>query len=634
MKTFLLPATALALLASTTLIAQPAERKISTYTNRPPVRTSASKYRIARKVVVGRELRLRGGATPTGLTGYYDYQSNGGSPGYLVVRRGTPDVIVTTYMDADDGTSIDNANASRRTGYAFSADGGATWTNTRSIFDLRLGFPYLQTTPSGRPFIAAHGDLGDGDRSFLFASGEIGGVNDYNPLAELPLTTESGREGGVAWPTFVITKDGSKAVVIGSYSNDIGQPEAPLQVATVSLVDGATEQRWRNLADSAISTTSGGRAVAAVSESGRIGVAWYRFETDEDDRAWGVYYAESADNGATWSAPVAVLVGEQVYAALNINGDVDTLSAGANLDLAFRGDEPQLVFTGNLNGLLQFANVLYWSPATGLRVIAMSHDAPGLGAYSIPLSKRQQNMASIAYPTVSVGDDGRHVVVAFSAVAQTADVDGDLIEDAVSDDGFQYYRLWGVGSADGGRNWGRPFVIQNFAEKATDSASIEYPSAAETARVSAGSMELPLVFQARRYPGMFIYTGSGDSQTDAGPITECSQYFQRFVVTPAMFLAASSIAHDGAINGVDATLYPNRTSSVASLELTLARASTIDVRLVDALGREVARPVENRPTSAGVERIHIDATGLAAGIYHCVVRHSDGVVTEKLEVVR
>jgi hypothetical protein len=631
--TLLLTATLTFLAGAAVLVAQPPERRITTVERNPGLRPAPARHRLAFKPV-SRDLRLRSGATATGLTGFYDYQSNGASPGYIEVRRGSPDVIVTTSMIAPDGSSLDNANASRRVGYAYSADGGATWTSTPSIFELRLGFPCLRLGSGGLPYIAAHGDLGDGDRSFLFQSSAIGNVGEYFPLGELPLTTESGREGGVAWPTFVLTKDGTKAVVFGSYSNDVDQPEAPLQVATMSLVDGSTQPRWRNLTDSALSVTSGGRVVAAVSASGRIGVAWYRYQNGEADDAWGVYYSESTDDGATWKAPVAVLTGEKRIDELGVNGDPDTLTAGANLDLAFRGDEPQLVFTGAVNGLLQFENVLFWSPSTGLDIIAMSHQVPGLGAYSIPLDRRQQNMEAIAYPTISIGDDMKHVVVAFSAVAQTLAGDGSMAEDAVSADGFEYYRIWGVGSADGGASWGQPFIVQDFAEKATDSASIEYPSVAEHARVSAGALELPISFQARRYPGMYIYTGSGESKTVPGPITECSQYYQNFTVTPAMFRSSAAASDETTSSSPDATIVPNRTATSAALDVTLRTATTLDVSIVDALGRTVARPLESERRAAGVAHVQLDASALPAGLYHCVVRHDHGVITRRLEVVR
>src|SRR5687768_10017212 len=48
--------------------------------------------------VAAAPLSLRGGAVPTGLTGFYDYQSNGGSPGYLFIRSGSWDNIYTTFM--------------------------------------------------------------------------------------------------------------------------------------------------------------------------------------------------------------------------------------------------------------------------------------------------------------------------------------------------------------------------------------------------------------------------------------------------------------------------------------------------------------------------------------------------------
>jgi len=634
MKRLLTASTLLLMSASALSVAQPADRRITR--DRPAgIRLTLPKKpeKAALKPVRG-TLRLRGGAAATGLTGFYDYQSNGASPGYLAIRRGTPDVLVTTSMVSAEAGSIDAASAARRVGYAYSADGGVTWVTTSSIFDLRLGFPMLQLDNGGRPFVAAHGDLGEGDRSFLFVSSGIAGIGDYYPLAELPLETASGRDGGVAWPTFVLTKDGSKAVVFGSYSNDDDQPEAPLQVATVAISDGATQQRWRDLADSTLTNTSGGRTVAARAESGRIGIAWYKYQLDEADGDWGIWYSQSDDDGTTWSAPVEVLGGSRVVDDYMIDGDPDTLSAGANLDLVFRGEEPQITFTGNVNGLIQFANVMFWSPSTGLRTVAMSNQVEGLGGYQIPLQKRQQNMGSLAYPTISVGDNGRHVVVAFTAIAQRAEGDGTLIEDVVSEAGFQYYRLWGVGSADGGRTWGTPFIIQDFAEKGTDSASIEYPAAAETARVVGGALELPIVFQARRYPGMYIYTGSGTTATDPGPMSECSQYFQRFTVTPSMFQSTSSVDAPTAGLAATAELLPNRTSGATTLEIALPRQSSLDVTIVDPLGRVVARPLVAASAASGTNRVPIDASALNAGLYHCVVRHEGGVLTTRLEVVR
>jgi hypothetical protein len=50
----------------------------------------------------------------------------------------------------------------------------------------------VQLGANGAPYIAAHGNLGEGDRSFLFVSSAAGAVDDYYPLAEMPLLTASG----------------------------------------------------------------------------------------------------------------------------------------------------------------------------------------------------------------------------------------------------------------------------------------------------------------------------------------------------------------------------------------------------------------------------------------------------------
>ncbi|MBC8145096.1 MAG: T9SS type A sorting domain-containing protein, partial [bacterium] len=409
--------------------------------------------------------------------------------------------------------------------------------------------------------------------------------------------------------------------------------QAPLQVATVAMGDGSTQPNWTNLTDSVPSTTSGGRSIIARAASGKLGAAWFKYAADSTDDTFGVYYSESADNGTSWSDATMILVGERPLDGLNINGDADTISAGANLDLAFRGEEPHVTFTGNINNRLQFANVMHWTPTTGAQIIVLSHQEPGLGAYSIPLEKRQQNMGSIAYPTLSIGDDNRHVVVAFSAVAQTIDEEGNFTDDVVSEEGFQYYRVWGVGSSDGGRNWGKPFIIQNYFEKGTDSASIEYPAASETGHVTSGSFELPLVFQARRVPGMYTFNGTGESVTDVGPITECSQHFQRFVVTPSMFRSTAAAPNDES-SAMRVELFPNTTSSMSAIELELQKATSIDVTIIDALGRERAHPVSTVRYDAGIHSIRIDAASLAPGSYHCIVRHDAGVVARRLEVIR
>ncbi len=587
---------------------------------------------------VSTPLVLRQGAVPTGLGGFYDYQSNGGSPTQLYIPTTNWDAIYTTYLDGVDGTNLNTVASGRRAGYAFSGDGGKTWAFTKSIDDIRLGFPALQVDSKGSPYIGVHGIYGGGERSFIYSAPHAAAVTGFISVGEMPILSSSGRTNGVGWPSFVLTGDDREAVMVASYYNNPATTDAPapMHVGVLDLTNGTTSNTWKTLGDSTLTTTSGGRTVVARSREGKIGVAYYRHSLDTLDAATGIYFSESTDNGRTWSTPSLILSTNTVSGVLDINGDPDTLRAGGNLDLTYNGNEPQIVFTGNLNNVLQYANVLYWSPPTGLKLIALSHQVPGLGAYAIPLEKRQANMGSIAYPTICVGEDGRHIVVAFSAVSQTLNDTRDSIDATVSEQGFHYYRLWAVGSADGGKSWGKPFIVQDFAGQASDSASIEFPSANQLGRMVEDGFELPVVFQARRYPGMYAFTGSGAGATEAGPITETYQYFQRFTVAPAMFQTTSGIDGRELPNPAAAELkiYPSNASMNAMVEYTLPGSGRTSLRVFNTLGVEVMHPVRDGIETAGSYRRQIDLEGLPAGAYHVVLTQNGSSVSRPLTIVR
>jgi hypothetical protein len=578
-------------------------------------------------------LELRGGAVPTGLGGFYDYQSNGGSPGYLYIRAGEWDRIYTTFMNSLQGGNEDEISASRRVGYAYSSNGGSSWISNRAIQETRLGFPSLTVTSEGLPVIAAHGDLGTGDQSILYMTPGATELSSFFMVSQLPQAAASGKENGVIWPQVVMAKDEATAVVLGSYNNNLEgkEPYAPLQLVTMDINSGEVPAHWGLLTDSATSVTSGGRTAIARSSSGKLAAAWYRLPLDSNDNENGIYISESTDDGATWSTATPVLVGEISISDFNINGDVDTLSAGTNLDLAYLGDEPQLVFTGNMNGFLQFGNILYWSPSKNLKMITLSHQVPGLGAYGIPLDHRQSNMGSLAYPTISVGDDGQHVVVAFSAVSQTLNEAGDAYTSVISELDYLYYRVWGVGSPDGGQNWGRPFIIQDFAGAESDSASIEYPVASEVGRMVDGSFELPLTFMARRYPGM--YTGMQDGEI-AGPITETLQYFQRFTVTPTMFtnVSATPSTPITVAERFSVRVVPNVTAGSTEVVATLPSSGRVDVRLYTLLGEQVY--ATSRAGQTGIERIPLDLRDVPAGTYRCAIYQNGYTTSAQIVVAR
>ncbi|MEP7220997.1 MAG: hypothetical protein ABI876_18875, partial [Bacteroidota bacterium] len=168
-------------------------------------------------------LKLRDGASFTGLSGYYDYQANGIMHGRLVVPKNDPSKVYSVYMLATDPMDSATIGKSRRVGYSFSTDGGASWKSTQEIqAGFRLGFPYLAVAADGTPYIAAHGDIkNDGTRTLIYTG--VAGTTTFTRTGTYERTSVTGRSGedgaGVIWPAMVISpKDPTKQVVVATLS--------------------------------------------------------------------------------------------------------------------------------------------------------------------------------------------------------------------------------------------------------------------------------------------------------------------------------------------------------------------------------------------------------------------------------
>ena len=79
--------------------------------------------------------------------------------------------------------------------------------------------------------------------------------------------------------------------------------------------------------------------------------------------------------------------------------------------------------------------------------------------------------------------------------------------------------------------------------------------------------------------------------------------------------------------------YPNPTAGAATLAFRLDAAGPATVALFDALGREVARPVDG-PLDAGLHRVRVDAARLGAGVYLVRLTAGGATATRPLTVVR
>jgi hypothetical protein len=81
------------------------------------------------------------------------------------------------------------------------------------------------------------------------------------------------------------------------------------------------------------------------------------------------------------------------------------------------------------------------------------------------------------------------------------------------------------------------------------------------------------------------------------------------------------------------SVYPNPAHNDIQIPIELVRTSHVRLSVVDAVGREVA-VVADAEYGAGRHLFRADVSGLAAGVYRCVMRSGDGVRSVGMQVVR
>ncbi len=577
---------------------------------------------------------LRNGAHPIGISGYYDYQSNGMMRGRFIANPENPQKLYFSAMRSASGSDEATVGANRRVAYAVSNDGGVTWTVNEDVArGFRLGYPSLIILPDGTPLMACHGDPdGQGVRTLTYAGSDGAPTEEFVRLSEYPRVSVNGRSGedgaGVIWPIWAVDPNNAqRTVLLATLSNADGTGSAPIHVAAADL--GATVP-WVELADSSLASASGGRNPIAVSDGGKIGVAYYKNGGVADA---GIYFSESGDGGASWSTPVKCLgfdYRDDTYA------ETDTISIGSNVDLVYLGEEPLVTALGSRGGLYAAQKIMLWTPTGGARPIVGADSARSIGLITAAAVRTQPNMQYVSYPTISVGDDGRHVTVAFQAAAQSSTDEPQV----TSPDGFYYFRLWVVGSNDGGQTWGDPIMLQDFAGESTDSASLEYPIALDRCAVMGDKFVHRMMYSGRRFPGMYAYvvpdvsSDPGDQPAERGPFSETHFYFQETSIDTALLRAIPASSPRDDASPILTGVHPNPAATLATLGVQLRGSGPLEITIVDALGRVMESAAPTPELHRGFYSVPLDVSALAAGSYRVVARQGGDVVSAPLHIVR
>jgi len=152
----------------------------------------------------------------------------------------------------------------------------------------------------------------------------------------------------------------------------------------------------------------------------------------------------------------------------------------------------------------------------------------------------------------------------------------------------------------------------------------------------------PIVASGGGYTGFFIPSSDAQWKTYDVDIT----------AVPSSALLAFKLATDGGnyiflddvkasstagVNNVSAAssidLFPNPAKDMATLQFNLATAGNVQVTVVDVVGRTVSTVI-NGNMNAGAQKLQINTSALAAGVYTVKIATENGISTERLSVVK
>jgi hypothetical protein len=517
------------------------------------------------------------------------------------------------------GSSTNDLAASDR-GTRYNSFDGTTWgaAPAARLESKRVGWGNLVATPAGEVVVA-----------------HVNGVTTNTGVGTAFGATRTAAEfGGLTWPRTVAVGNTIHAIIGTSAADAETGFLAPVYYG--KSTDGGAN----------FDTVSAAFAVAAGYDSlhhaGDVGGDSYAIDANGSTVAVlilgtteDVVLLKSTDAGATWTKkiirefPIAKYVG----GITDANGDsvADTLlgvtSNGSvvvdnngTVHVAFCD---LLVLDPDGQGLSVFLTatsdyVNYWNDAdtTMIQVPTLldlnangSFDAgtkfSGPGGTGVGSSVRYGNSGYTLNPMLSVGATGtaweNGITLTYCAVA----------EEDTNDVGVDFRNVYITGTPDHGTTW---FDIQNVSQTSNqENMFVTVP-----AQIGADG-KVHMQWQQDFEPGIAVQSGHNFTIADIiYDAVDVSGWAWATGVNNAKKLDASIVA------------YPNPTSDVANLNITMNNASKAEVKLVNMLGQTVrTMSVE---LTAGSNKVAMNVADLSAGLYSVVLTSNGQSATEKIMV--
>lgn len=532
----------------------------------------------------------------TGITGFYDYKSNGEANIFIQVDPSNPqNVHVTDYQT--DSTDPTGANL-RRTRYAASTNGGANWEVLDfEVPDVRSGFPVL-ILKNGQAIIANH-------------STNNGGILDANLYVDIAPVTGVFEEKAYSthapfgiWPQIALQGDGSVGMVSRRNVSSTAPPETlyyakwdgsstligartPVYISGMTFVGTVGSNMRFHLGSSGNNVTA---IIAPVNQDDTLGNS-------------KVFARTSTNNGTTWGDVTTI------FAPFTENAGQDTIASSGGSGFTYKPGTSNwyYAYVTSADGLFASAK-LKMRKSDGSTVVLT--DAATVGATS-SFNKAMAFVFSIDFPALGWSADGSTMYCVYSVVMPDTGASG-----------FNQRDIFAQYSLNNGTTWSSPIRITN-----TPTIDEAYPSVSAWNKGSAGNpYEVNIVYM--KDPGVGPTSFNGNSPT-APPSRNNLVYRKLTGLPPIGILGNQTILKDYKL----AQNYPNPFNPTTKIEYNIVKTGFVSLKVYDILGREVATLVNGVQTQ-GVKEIEFNGSNLTSGVYFYTIKAGDFTDTKTMVLVK
>lgn len=538
------------------------------------------------------------GAIP-GMTGFYDYVTNGNSIRACYVLG---DTIIVSFVIAD---SLDpTGTTSRHAIYNVSFDNGASW----SASHIKITTPPTRSCyPDINPFIGSFG------RNVVFTGRE------YVPLGRGGAAWIESFLGGGIIASYLAPGDGKDMFSYLIPGNKI----ACAYSTTVTSPVGQDTLNYNTF--DYINNTYGSRLILATppgeigedarqyiaAEGNNVTVMWWDHTGTVTNN---ISYRQSTDGGTTFNAKASWLTQGDTF-----NGDSVTPWFGA--DVIYKPGTSNIYaamntlgFSGGLPsyGTRTGYKLLFWSPVVNSGtpvVIADRTNYPFLMdtvSYN-QLIGMQVGATAVSHPSLAFSDDGSRLFCVFSGVqVDTLDL-------------FNFNDIWSTYSDDGGATWSNLINLTN-----TTDVDEMYPSISKTGNTPT---KIHIIYQSTAGPGCQSYY-------DNAPTYRVWGVYQKINPETGNVINVQNISSEIPSSFSLKQNYPNPFNPTTSIRFEIAKASNIILKVYDISGKEVAVLANNEFVTAGLKEVKFNGNNFASGVYFYTLVAGDFSETKKMVLLK